>query len=153
MTLRCRPIALTHIYDLFALSVSAKQSAFVLPPAQSIAHQAYAPGTFACGLWQGEVAVGLMVMFHPRECAYMDEGEDLDAAYLWQLLIDARHQGNGLGRAAIDLAAKQARVWGLPRLNLTYYDLPNDPGGFYRRCGFVATGRANKDGVEMSLNV
>jgi diamine N-acetyltransferase len=61
--------------------------------------------------------------------------------YLWRLIIDARYQGRGYGRAAIALVVEYVRTRPGAQELLTSV-VPGDatPLGFYLRCGFTETG-------------
>jgi GNAT superfamily N-acetyltransferase len=66
--------------------------------------------------------------------------------YLWKLLIDHRHQGNGYGQAAVRHVAGLVRDEGADELLTSYVPGEGSPAGFYERLGFVATGERNADG-------
>jgi diamine N-acetyltransferase len=61
--------------------------------------------------------------------------------YLWRMIIDARYQGCGYGRAAIALVVEYVQTRPGARELLTSV-VPGDatPLGFYLRCGFTETG-------------
>ncbi len=61
--------------------------------------------------------------------------------YLWRLLIDARHQGQGYGAAAIDAVVAYLRT--RPGADVLWTSCGRGDGSpqpFYERYGFVATG-------------
>ena len=65
------------------------------------------------GLWAGDVAVGLMAIIdHRPEHPDFRPDDPENAAYLWRLMIDHRHQRQGYGTQAMALAFGQARAWG-----------------------------------------
>jgi len=59
------------------------------------------------------------------------------ALHIWEFAVELAHQGRGIGRAMIDVAAAFAIERGLPALTLTTFrDVAwNEP--FYHRLGFV----------------
>jgi RimJ/RimL family protein N-acetyltransferase len=61
-------------------------------------------------------------------------------AYLWRLLIDARHQGRGIGRRALRLVAEHLAAEDDTVLKTSWVDAPGGPAGFYARLGFEPTG-------------
>ena len=68
---------------------------------------------------------------------------------LWRFMIDADHQGCGYGRDALRLIIEHVRR--LPHVNTFYTSfVPGEgsPEGFYRKLGFVPTGRV-EDGEEI----
>jgi RimJ/RimL family protein N-acetyltransferase len=67
--------------------------------------------------------------------------------YLWRLMIDWRHQGRGVGRAAIEALARQRAAQGATHLLLSCTaDVTGTPEPFYRRLGFERTGKVNEWG-------
>lgn len=61
--------------------------------------------------------------------------------YLWRMIIDARYQGNGYGRAAIALIVDYLRTRpGAEELLTSVAPGDATPLGFYLRCGFTETG-------------
>jgi RimJ/RimL family protein N-acetyltransferase len=67
--------------------------------------------------------------------------------YLWRLMIDWRHQGRGVGRAAIEALARERAAQGATHLLLSCTaDVTGTPEPFYRRLGFERTGKVNEWG-------
>jgi diamine N-acetyltransferase len=135
-----REVTRDNVRALMALEVGAAQRGLVAPNAVTLAQAPYESGARVWGLWDGDVAVGLIAMVHPAEYLWFVEGEDREAAYLWRLMIDESHQGKGYGRAAIAEVAQVARDWGVPRVSAGVVDLPQNPLGFYEKLGFRRTG-------------
>lgn len=136
-----REVTRDNIRALMALETRADQRGLVAPNAVTLAQARYETGSSVWGLWDGDVAVGLIAMVHPHEYPWPEEGDDPDAAFLWRLMIDAKRQGQGYGRSAIAEALQVTRDWGLPRLSAGVVDLPQNPLGFYEKQGFRRTGR------------
>ena len=86
--------------------------------------------------------VGFAMISDDIPQATLDADDDIVGPYfLWRLLIDARHQGRGYGRATIDAVA--AYVAGKPngRVLLTSCAAgEGSPQEFYLRSGFEKTG-------------
>jgi RimJ/RimL family protein N-acetyltransferase len=67
--------------------------------------------------------------------------------YLWRFLVDWRHQGRGIGRAAIRRLAERYGSAGASHLLLSCTaDVPGSPEPFYRHLGFERTGTVNEWG-------
>jgi diamine N-acetyltransferase len=148
-----RPVERDHLAALFALSVRADQQGLVAPNVRTIAQAAYEPGSYVWGLWEGQIAVGLMAVIHPGESPHLDPTDDPQAAYLWRLMIGADHQGKGHGRAAIGHLVAIARAWTLPRIAASVVDAPHSNLGFYERLGFRWTGRITDGEKVIAMNV
>ncbi|MDJ0826352.1 MAG: GNAT family N-acetyltransferase [Rhodobacter sp.] len=153
MTRTRRLVTRDTIDALIHLDVAAGQVDLVSPNAVTLAQAAYEPGAYVWGLWDGETAVGLMAMIHPREDPFLGESDDPDAAYLWRLLIDAAHQRKGHGTFALAEAVAQSRAWGLPRLMLNVADDPASAMPFYLGFGLKPTGRVVHDELELVMSV
>ena len=150
MALERREVSRDHLRALFDLKVRKDQAGLVAPNEITLAQAAYeGKGAYVWGLWADGIAIGLIAMIHPREYQDLEEDDDPDAAYIWRLMIGADHQGKGFGHAALDIAAQQARDWGLPKVALTVVDSPNGAIPFYERAGFRKTGRIVDGEVEM----
>lgn len=134
-----REVTRETLSQLLRVKTRPDQEHLVAPNAITIAQAAYEPGSHLWGLWDGETAVGLLAMLHPRE-ANLEAGDDPDGAYIWRLLIGAEHQGKGYGRSVILEALAQARSWDLPRLATSVVDAPDSNIGFYEHMGFRRTG-------------
>ena len=66
--------------------------------------------------------------------------------FLWKLLIDERHQGQGYGREVVRQVAELVRAEGATELFTSYVPEDGGPAGFYERLGFVPTGEVDGDG-------
>jgi GNAT superfamily N-acetyltransferase len=61
--------------------------------------------------------------------------------YLTGMAVSVAHQGQGLGRLALEDAIVVARAWPADSLRLDAYDAEAGAGDFYARCGFRERGR------------
>jgi RimJ/RimL family protein N-acetyltransferase len=67
--------------------------------------------------------------------------------YLWRFLIDWRHQGRGIGRAALALLARERLATGATHVVLgCVAGEPGSPEPFYRKLGFEPTGKVTEWG-------
>ncbi|MGI9507720.1 MAG: GNAT family N-acetyltransferase [Geminicoccaceae bacterium] len=136
--IEARDITESNIDDLLRLDVRDDQEHLVASNAVTIAQAHYRPHSWVRGLWSGEKAVGLIAMIDLQDA---DEDDPQNAAYLWRLMIDADHQGNGYGRQAIDLAFEQARRWQRDTLCVHVCEGKGSALELYRRFGLEPTGR------------
>lgn len=135
-----REITRKTLSPLLRLALRPDQAHLVAPNSVTVAQAAYEPGSYVWGLCEGDLAVGVLAMLHPHEYPHLEEGDGPDGAYISRLLIGAKHQGKGYGRAAIHLAEDQTRARGLPRLSLSVVDAADSNIGFYERLGSRRTG-------------
>ena len=61
--------------------------------------------------------------------------------YLTGMAVSVAHQGQGLGRMALEDACTIAEEWPADAVRLDAYDADAGAGGFYARCGFTVRGR------------
>jgi GNAT superfamily N-acetyltransferase len=61
--------------------------------------------------------------------------------YLTGMAVSAAHQGQGLGRMALEDACAVAEEWPADALRLDADDADAGAGGFYARCGFTERGQ------------
>lgn len=62
--------------------------------------------------------------------------------YLTGMAVSVAHQGNGLGRLALEDAIAVARAWPAHAIRLDAYDADAGAERFYAKCGFRERGRA-----------
>ncbi|HET9013363.1 MAG TPA: GNAT family N-acetyltransferase [Gemmatimonadaceae bacterium] len=61
--------------------------------------------------------------------------------YLTGMSVSVAHQGQGLGRLALEDAAAVTRGWPADAIRLDAFDADAGAGRFYTRCGFTERGR------------
>ena len=61
--------------------------------------------------------------------------------YLTGMVVAVAHQGQGLGRLALEDARVVARAWPADAIRLDAYDADAGAGQFYAKCGFHERGR------------
>jgi GNAT superfamily N-acetyltransferase len=61
--------------------------------------------------------------------------------YLTGMAVSIAHQGQGLGRAALDDARAVADAWPAGAIRLDAFDAPAGAGAFYERCGYEERAR------------
>lgn len=61
------------------------------------------------------------------------------ALFVYDITIDAGHQGRGFGRAAMQLAEDEARARGIGRIELNVFGGNDVARGLYRSLGYVET--------------
>lgn len=116
------------------LTVADDQRDFVAPNVFSVAESRFLPGFMTRVVLHGEEAVGFAMY-----------GPDPDDGHLWlyRLMIDKDHQGNGLGRAALHEIITHVRdELDAPLLRLGVRADNTAATALYTSVGFVFTGQA-----------
>ena len=139
------PVTLQPITDanrdaVVALRVAPAQEAFVASVADSLHEAAATPNAkpWYRAIYAGAEPVGFVMISDGIDARFT---EYLGPYFLWRLLIDARYQRLGLGRAALDLVVAYVRTRpGADTLFTSYVPGPGSPLDFYLRYGFEPTG-------------
>ena len=69
--------------------------------------------------------------------------------YLTGMAVSVAHQGQGLGRLALEDARAVARAWPADAIRLDAYDAVAGAGAFYATCGFTERGRVTYKGTPL----
>ena len=143
-----RPVTDANVDALIKLETTPEQERFVASVAKSLAQAAYRPAGRPLGLYANGEPVGFLLLWDSRRDP--DPEDRADQLYLWRLMIDARHQRQGHGRAAVRWLIDEARRMGVAQVGLSH--VPENPvGAFYERFGFGYTGKVNEGEHEMVL--
>jgi diamine N-acetyltransferase len=131
------------------LAVADDQKSFVATNAVSLAQALFAPEAWYRAIYLGDQPVGFVML--EDQSLRMPPPADPEIG-VWRLMIDARFQGRGIGRAALLLVIDQVRRRGIFKtLLLSYLPGPGCPEPFYRGLGFRPTGRMDGNEVVLEL--
>lgn len=141
-TVTLREITKATLHDILRLKVAPHQEHFVASNAVSLAEAHFEPDLpWYRGVYVGDMPVGFLML----------EYDAPDQSYvLWRFMIDARYQGRGYGRKALELLF--AHIKTLPGTDVLYtHCVPGEggPGPFYEKMGFVYTGEEEGGGLWM----
>jgi diamine N-acetyltransferase len=132
-----RPIDDRNRAAVEALQVRPDQTEFVDGVRSSIEEAAtYEKPPWYRAVYAGDIPVGFVMLAD-------DDPTFRWRYYLWRMLIDARYQGRGFGRAALDHVVAYVRTRPGGDELVTSVANPDDersPLAFYLRYGFVSTG-------------
>ena len=127
-----------------ALDVGPDQHGLVAPNSVSIAEAHFEPKAWFRAIYFGEEPAGFaMVWRDPDERLF----------YIWRFMVDARFQGKGVGRRALELLLDEARADGVDEVTLSVVPGPHSALAFYERCGFVPSGEMHGGEAEMKLTL
>ncbi len=134
-----RPVDATIRSAVLALAVRSEQASFVATP------DTYLRMCDTGGVWQP-----LAVLEGDRVVGFLMWGvdEDDDSCWLGGFIVDAAHQGRGLGRAAVLAALEMLVEQGSKAGFALSYEAENvTAAGLYTSLGFVPTGERVDDEV------
>jgi len=119
--------------EILRLKVSPSQEKFVASNAASLAEAHFHPDT---AWYRAVYADGV-----PAGFVMLELKADKQEYFLWRFMIDARFQGQGVGRRALELVFEQVKnLPGRAVLETTCVPGEGSPGPFYEKMGFVYTG-------------
>jgi diamine N-acetyltransferase len=139
-----REVTKENVRDVIDLDVSTEQSSYVAANAKSIAEAHFEPKAWFRAIAAGHVLVGFAMV-------YRDPGAGI--FYVWRFMVDAQHQGHGYGRRAMELLLDEARADGASEVTLSVVPGEHSALDFYRRLGFVETGKIEHGELELRLSL
>jgi len=145
-----REITAENVNALLTLSAKEHQKQLVASHAISIAQPHFRPEAWFRAIYADDTPVGFVMLYdahlgeHPPQNEYYE---------VWRFMIDARYQGRGFGRRAMELVIAHVKTRpNAKALFLGHRREPGYAGGFYQKLGFEYTGNAEEGGdVEMRL--
>ena len=144
-----REITAETVIAITRLAVAESQKGFVAPNAVSLAQALFAPEAWYRAVCLDDTPVGFVMLSDESQ---RDPPPAQPALGVWRFMIDARHQGQGIGAAALGQVIEHARGRGrFATLELSYVPGPGCPEPFYLGLGFRHTGRV--DGSEVVLEL
>ena len=137
-----REITKETVRQITALDVGPEQHGLVAANSVSIAEAYFEPKAWFRAIYHGEEPAGfVMVWRDPAEQVF----------YIWRFMVDARFQGKGVGRRALELLVDEARADGASEVTLSVVPGPYSAFAFYERFGFEPTGAVHGGEAEMRL--
>ena len=153
VTISLRPVDQGNYRACIELSVDPTQERFVASNVQSLADAyVWRDGAEPYAVYADEEVVGFALLYPltEGEAAYpIPADAAVRGLILVRLMIDARCQGRGYGRDALEAIAEIVRARGLATLRLSVVPENEQALEFYRRNGFAETGEV--DGGEIVM--
>jgi len=138
-----REITAESLSEILDLQVGEGQRTFVADNARSIAQAHFSPHAWFRAIYADETPVGFVML---------SDDPDKPEYYLWRLMVDARYQGNGFGRRAVELLIRHVRSRpNASELFTSVVQAGGEPQGFYERLGFELTGDYEEGDAVMRL--
>lgn len=142
-------ITADSVRQVVRLAVADHQQRFVAPNAVSLAQALFAPDAWYRAICRGDEPVGFVML---SDSSLLSPPPERPRACLWRFMVDARHQGQGIGKAALRLVIDHVRDKGFDELELSYVPGAGGPERLYRSLGFRPTGAMDGAEVVMSLS-
>lgn len=137
-----REVTKETLREILLLKVSPGQEDFVAPNEISIAEAHFSPEVaWFRAIYAGETPVGFVML---------EDDPSKPRYYLWRFMVDARYQGTGVGRRALELLFEHVRSRpGATHLLTSIVPGEGSPGPFYEKLGFVYTGEEDEGELVM----
>jgi diamine N-acetyltransferase len=145
-TVMLREITSATVRMICELQVAPHQVGFVAPNAISIAQAHFEPETaWFRAIYADETPVGFLML----------EDDPANEEYsLWRFMIDARFQGAGYGRRALELLIEHVKTRpGAKAIFTSCVPGNGSPCPFYEKMGFVYTGEEDDGELVMRLDL
>ncbi len=144
-----REITADTVRAVVQLAVADDQQGFVAPNAVSLAQALFAPDAWYRAIYSGEELAGFVML---ADESLRDPPPPSPAVGVRRLMIDARFQRRGIGRAALQQVIAHVRRKGcFTALELSYVPGPGCPEPFYLSLGFRHTGRVDDGEIVLEL--
>lgn len=133
MTVLLRPLSRENVRAVCELRLAENQHHLVAPAAYTIAEGNYEPDAILRAIYLDDKPVGVLLV-------EVESG----TPHLVRFMVDADHQGRGVGSRAVELLADELHQGGWRSLETSV--VPVEGGGaegFWRRCGFHGTERTH----------
>lgn len=132
-TVSLREVSKKTVIQICELSVDDSQQKFVAPNSYSIAQAYFEPKAWFRAIYADEVPVGFVMLF--------DDSEKPEY-FLWRFMIDKSYQKLGFGRKGLFLTIEYVKARpNATEMYVSYVKEKGSPEGFYKRLGFVNTGK------------
>lgn len=139
-----REITKETVRQITALDVGPDQHGLVAPNSVSIAEAYFEPKAWFRAIYFGDDPAGFVMVWRDR---------DEPIFYIWRFMVDARFQGKGVGRRALELLLDEARADGVTEVTLSVVPGPHSALAFYERFGFEPTGAGHGGETELRLTL
>lgn len=137
-----RAITAGTVREITDLSVGEDQKRFVATNAVSLAQALFAPEAWYRAIYFGEELAGFVMLYDESLRSPSPERPEIG---VWRFMIDARFQGRGIGRAALEQVILHVSAKNLfDSLELSYVPGPGCAEPFYLGLGFRHTGRMDE---------
>lgn len=143
-----RKITEENFIDAFNLKLGDGQERFVSHPVRSLAQAyVYRDQCQPFGIYDDDEMVGYVMVIYDYDIPEYD---------IWHMMIDAMRQGKGYGKAALEqvMAYIRTKPFGdSGRVTLTCSKDNDIALKLYKDMGFLETGAADDDEIELSMTV
>jgi diamine N-acetyltransferase len=144
-----REITADTVRAVMKLSVTEYQTRFVAPNAWSLGQALFSPEAWYRAIYFGDEPVGFVML---SDDSLLDPLPESPEVAVWRLMVDAKHQHKGIGRAAMHQVIDHVKKKGIfKKLSISYVPDEGGPEKLYLSLGFIPTGEIDDGEVVMDL--
>lgn len=144
-----REITGETVRQITELAVREDQGRFVAENAVSLAEALFAPESWYRAIYRDEEPVGFLMLYDET---LRPDPPPAPRVAVWRFMIDARHQGRGIGAEALRQLIAHVQAKGVfASLLVSFVPGPGCPEAFYLRAGFRHTGLVEDGEVVLAL--
>jgi diamine N-acetyltransferase len=146
-----REITAETVRVVTRLAVLPEQRGFVATNAESLAQALFSEEAWYRAIYAGDTPAGFVMLYDE---SLRSSPPPAPQVAVWRFMIDAQFQRQGIGTAAMRAIIAHVRKKGVfDTLELSYVPGPGSPEPFYRRAGFVPTGRVDEGEVVLEMRL
>jgi diamine N-acetyltransferase len=144
-----RQITAQTVRSVCSLTVTKAQENLVAPNPVSLAQALFEPKAWYRAIYMAEQPVGFVML---EDESLLPACPTVPTVRLWRFMVDARFQGQGIGKAALLQVIDEIRGKELFSILATSYVAgPGCAEQFYLGLGFRHTGRVERDEIRLEL--
>lgn len=130
------------------LSLKSEQEGLVAANVYTIAQSKFEPHHRIRAIYHDDTPVGLLAYCHEDEPV-----DDFELYWLFRLMIDREHQGQGYGTEAVRLVIEEVTQLGAKRLRTMHRPTNQAAPAIYRKLGFQEIGSLDDGDTLLELNL
>ena len=139
--------------SVLQLDIKPEQKNLVASNAKSIAEAYFNKDAWFRAIYADKKPIAF-VMISDSSLKYGSNPNHRFTYFLWRFMIDAKYQGKGYGKEAMELVINHVKSRPKAKeLLLSHSKSDGNAGEFYKKCGFEYTGREIYDELLMSLKL
>ena len=146
-----RKITAATVRRVTNLSVREDQKQFVATNAESLAEALFSAEAWYRAIHADDELAGFVMLYDESLRSTPPQEPRVG---VWRLMIDARFQGKGIGKAALQQVIEHVRAKGIfSRLQISYVPGPGCPEPLYRNLGFEPNGKIDDGEIVLELDL
>ncbi len=150
MNVSLREITAETVRKITSLVVAPSQERFVASNAISLAEALLSPEAWYRAIYLDDAPVGFVMLYDET---FQSPPPTEPQIAIWRFMVDARFQGQGIGREALEqIVAHAQSIRVFSSLLVSYVPGSGSPESFYKNFGFLPTGEIDDGEIVLELS-